>query len=126
MRIRLAARLTVAALLVLALGAAACGKKNQTPTETFKAFYEAAKKKDAAAMKKTLSKSLLEKVETLAKQQNKPFEEYLLNVNLPDSMPEVRGETIEGDRATLEYKGRGDSWRTQRFVKEDGEWRLEP
>ena len=113
------------ALLTIALGAAgACGKKASTPTEGFKAFYDAAKKKDAAAMKQTLSKRLLTELEAEAKRDNKPFDEFLVSVNLPDTL-ETRGEKIEGDTATLEVKGRGDSWRKQKLVKEDGGWKLD-
>ena len=111
-------------LLAIAAAFAACGKKS-TPTDAFKAFYDAAKKKDAAAMKKTISKNLLSKLEEMAKQRNKPLDEFLVDVKLPDTMPEVRNEKIEGDHATLEVQNRADSWRTLDFVKEDGEWKLD-
>lgn len=125
MKIRERAALVTIGLLMVALSGAACGKKNSTPTETFKAFYEAAKKRDAAGIKKTLSKGLLNKLEDEAKRSNKSFDEYLLNVNLPDTLPETRNEKIDGDKATLEIKGRGDYWRPESFVKEDGEWKLD-
>lgn len=113
------------ALVAIALGAAAaCGKKASTPTEGFKAFYDAAKKKDAAAMKKTISKRLLTELEAEAKRDNKQFDEFLVSVNLPDTL-ETRNESIQGETATLEVKGRGDSWRKQKLVKEDGEWKLD-
>lgn len=124
MKTRGRAALAAVTLFAVALSGAACGKKS-TPTETFKAFYEAAKKKDAAGIRKTLSKGLLSKLEDEAKRSNKPFDEYLVNVTLPDTLPEMRNEKIEGDRATLEIKGRGDSWRPTSFVKEDGEWKLD-
>jgi hypothetical protein len=124
MKIREHAVLATIALLVVALSGAACGKKS-TPTETFKAFYEAAKKKDAAGIKKALSKGLLSKLEDEAKKANKSFDDFLVNVNLPDAMPETRNEKIDGDKATLEIKGRGDAWRPTNFVKEDGEWKLD-
>ena len=124
MKIREHVALATIALLVIALSGAACGKKS-TPTETFKAFYDAAKKKDAAGIKKTLSKGLLSKLEDDAKRSNKPFDEYLVNVTLPDTMPETRNEKIDGDKATLEIKVRSDTWRPASFVKEDGEWKLD-
>lgn len=117
----------VAVLTILAIalaGGTACGKKS-TPTDTFKAFYDAAKKKDAEAMKKTISKNLLSKLDEMAKQRNKPLDEILVNVNLPDAMPPVRNEKVEGDRATLEVQTRGESWKPLTFVKEDGEWKLD-
>jgi hypothetical protein len=124
MRIRERLALATIALLVVALMGVACGKKS-TPTETFKAFYEAAKKKDAAGIKKTLSKNLLSKLEDEAKKANKPLDEYLINVSVPDAMPETRNEKIDGDNATLEIKVRNDTWRPESFVKEDGEWKLD-
>lgn len=116
--------LAISTVLAIALSGAACGKKS-TPTETFKAFYEAAKKKDAAGIRKTLSKNLLNRLEDEAKRSNKPLDEHLINVSLPDAMPETRNEKIDGDKATLEIKGRGDTWRPMSFVKEDGEWKLD-
>ena len=76
-------------------------------------------------MKKTISKRMLAELEAEAKKENKPFDEYLLSVDLSDTMPEVRNEKIEGDTAVLEIKGRGDNWRTTKFVREDGEWKLD-
>ena len=118
--------LALFALLAVALGGiAACGNKASSPTEGFKAFYDAAKKKDAGAMKKTISKRLLTELEAEAKRENKPFDEFLVSVRLPDAMPETRNEKIEGDTATLEVKGERDNWRSTKFVKEDGEWKLD-
>lgn len=111
-------------LLAIALAScAACGKKS-TPTDTFKAFYDAGKKRDAAAMRKILSKNLLSKLEEIAKQDKRPLDEVLVNVQLPDKL-EVRNEKVEGDYATLEFKTRGDVWKKARFVKEDGEWKFD-
>jgi hypothetical protein len=124
MKIRGSAAFVTIALLVFGLSGAACGKKS-TPTETFKAFYDAAKKKDAAGIKKTLSKGMLSKLEDQAKMSNKSLDEFLINVSLTDNVPETRNEKIDGDKATLERKGRGDSWQTMSFVKEDGEWKLD-
>ena len=123
MRLRRNIAFAITPLLIIAL-AAACGKKASTPTEGFKAFYEAAKKKDAAALKRTISKAMLTELENQAKKENKPFDEFLVSVNVPDAMPEVRNEKIDGDTATLEVKGRGDNWRSTKFIKEDGEWKL--
>ena len=60
------------ATLAVVLAASACSLlSGSSPTATFKAFYEASKKKDAAAMKKTLSKGTLDMFEKFAKAQNK-------------------------------------------------------
>jgi hypothetical protein len=102
-----------------------CGGQGSTPTRTFKSFFEAAKKHDAAAMKKTISKRMLSELEDEAKKENKPLDEYLLSVDLSDAMPEVRNEKIEGETGWLEIKGRGDNWRATKFVREDNEWKLD-
>jgi hypothetical protein len=103
----------------------ACSKKSQTPTEGFKAFYEAAKRKDAAALKQTIAKKLLAELEDQAKQAGKPFDEFLVDVNVPPAFPEVRNEKIDGDKATIEVKGAADNWRPTKLTKEDGVWKLD-
>jgi hypothetical protein len=113
-----------ALLLSIAL-VASCGGQSSSPTRAFKSFFEAAKKNDAAAMKKTISKRMLAEMEDEAKKENKPFDEYLLSVDLSDAVPEVRNEKIEGDTGWLEIKGRGDNWRATKFIREDGEWKLD-
>lgn len=113
----------IAALLVFA--SMACGAKSQTPTEGFKAFYEAAKNKDAAGLKKTISKKFLSQLESEARTMGKPFDEFLVDVDVPPTMPEVRNEKMDGDKATLEVKGSGDNWRPTKMVKEDGVWKLD-
>ena len=122
----------ISALLIalLAVTLVACGsKKASTPTEAFKSFYEAAKSKDAATLKKLLAKDAMSKMEERAKQQNKAIDEYLISQvsdGIPPAMPETRNEKIDGDNATLEFKGpNGDNdWRTVPFSKEDGEWKI--
>ena len=99
-----------------------------TPTATFKAFYEASKKKDAAAIKKTLSKGTLDMFDKLAKEQNKTTDEMLKEVDKDDKsekMPETRNEKITGDTATLEVKNdKTNKWDPLPFVKENGEWKI--
>ncbi|HYJ45529.1 MAG TPA: hypothetical protein VEV81_02875 [Pyrinomonadaceae bacterium] len=122
----------ISALLIalLAVTLVACGgKKASTPTEAFKSFYEAAKSKDVATIKRLLAKDAMSKMEERAKQQNKPIDDFLVaqvSDGVPPSMPDIRNEKIEGDNATLEFKGpNGDNdWRTVPFSKEDGEWKI--
>lgn len=95
-----------------------------SPTATFKAFHEAVKNKDAAGMKRTLSKKTLEMIEEGAKEKGKSIDEALKETkDVPTSTPETRNEQINGDKATLEVKDK-DKWETVKFVKEDGEWKL--
>ena len=99
-----------------------------TPTATFKAFYEASKKKDVSGMKKTLSKGTLDMFDKLAKEQNKTTDEMLKDVDKDDKsekMPETRNEKITGDTATLEVKNeKTNKWDSLPFVKENGEWKI--
>ena len=117
-----------AAFAVIA-AASACSLLNRsTPTATFKAFYEASKKKDVPAMKKSLSKGTLDMFDKLAKEQNKTTDDMLKDVDKDDKsekMPETRNEKINGDTATLEVKNeKTDKWDPLPFVKENGEWKI--
>jgi flagellar hook-associated protein FlgK len=117
------------AAIALVLAVSACSLLNRsTPTATFKAFYEASKKKDAAGMKKSLSKGTLDMFDKLAKEQNKSTDDMLKDVDKDDKsekMPETRNEKINGDTATLEVKNdKTDKWDTLPFVKENGEWKI--
>jgi hypothetical protein len=123
MKLRQSAALVVALFMIAAL--AACGKKSATPTDSFKAFYDAAKKKDAASIKRTISKRLLAELDAQAKNENKTLDDYLASVNLPATMPEARNEKIEGETATVEFKFRSDGWRPIKFIREGGEWKLD-
>ena len=130
MRVKIERRKIVAIMLALlcafvAATATAC-KKSSTPTETFRAFYEASKKRDAEGIKKTLSKSSLKLMEDEAKAQNKNINDLLVSSeNAPEQMPETRNEKIEGFNATLEVKNdKAGRWVTTQFVKEDGEWKI--
>jgi len=116
--------------IALVLAVSACKFLNRsTPTATFKAFYEASNKKDAAGMKKTLSKGTLDMFEKMAKAQNKTTDEMLKSIDhdnkTPEKIPETRNEKINGDSASLEVKNdKTDKWDTLPFVKEDGEWKI--
>jgi len=122
----------ISALLIalLAFTLAACGgKKASTPTEAFKSFYEAAKAKDAATIKRLLAKDALSKMEERAKQDKKSLDDFIVTQTqsgIPPSLPDTRNEKIDGDHATLEFKGPGgdSDWRTIPFIKEDGEWKI--
>ena len=126
MKIRRATGLVITALLMVCL--ASCGgKKASTPTELFKNFYTAAKDKDAAGLKSMLSRASLAYAENEAKKNGQTLDDYLAGQgqHFPPSMPEIRNEKVEGDRATLEFRREGAAnWSTARFVKEDGEWKV--
>lgn len=117
----------VVALAALALVAAACGGgAGSSPTATAKAFYEAAKARDAAGIKSTMSKGSLDMMEKFAKMQNKSLDDALKEPNSspPPANFEARNEVITGDTATVEVKDEKGNWEKIPFVKEDGKWMI--
>jgi len=115
--------------IAVVLAASACSLLNRsTPSGTFKAFFEASKKKDVAGIKKALSKGTVEMLDKLAKEQNKSTDDMLKDVYKEDkgeTMPETRNEKISGDTATVEVKNdKTGKWETLPFVKENGEWKI--
>jgi hypothetical protein len=123
-------RKTLFATSILVLVATAGCKSTPPPSATFKAYFEAQKKKDIPAMKQALSKTSLAMMEASAKQQqltlDKMIEGQLNNPSATvDKMPESRNEKITGDSATLELHNEdANRWDTMNFVKEDGAWKI--
>ena len=116
---------------VLVFAVSACKMmSSSSPTTTFKAFYDAQKKKDVEGMKKTLSKGSLQMMEKAAKEQNKTVDKALSEgLDSPggktDKMPETRNEKIDGDNATLEVQNEETKkWDKVYFVKEDKDWKI--
>ena len=77
-----------------------------------------------------MKKKELDEIEAEAKKKNKTLDDFVkdemipqMSRKIPAEMPEVRNEKIEGETATLEFKEDAD-WRTARFVKEDGGWKI--
>jgi hypothetical protein len=123
----------LAIALVIATISLACNRSGSSPTATLKAYFEAMQKKDAAALKKTLSKGTLEMFEQFAKAQNPPktldeaLQTGLASTTNADAnkMPETRNEKIDGDKATLEVKNdKTGAWETVPFAKENNEWKI--
>jgi len=124
----------VVALVLVALGAAACGGGNSTPTKAFQTFYNAMKNKDTKSLRSVMPKQQAEKIDEAAKAQNKSFDDMMKPMmeaastklsNKP--MPETRNEKIsdDGKTATLEVKDpESDKWGTLPFIKEDDGWKL--
>ena len=118
----------IAMLLLFAV--AGCKLTSSSPTATFKAYFEAQRKKDIPAIKKTLSKSSLEMMEKAAKEQNKTVDKALTEgLEAPgantEKTPETRNEKIDGNNGTLEVQNeQTKKWDTVYFVKEDSEWKI--
>jgi hypothetical protein len=119
--------------LAIVVTSLACNRLGSSPSATLKAYFEALQKKDAAGLKKTLSKGTLEMFEQFAKAQSPPktldeaLQTGLASATSADSnkMPETRNEKVEGEKATLEVKNdKTGQWETVPFVKEDGDWKI--
>ncbi|MGI8556518.1 MAG: hypothetical protein ACR2LT_09220 [Pyrinomonadaceae bacterium] len=105
----------------------AAKRQPQTPFETFKAYTQAIKNKNSAAMKELLSKESLKMAQDEAKAQNAPLDEIIQRETLfneDQRAVEFRNEKIEGDKATIEVKDSTGLWNSVPFVKEDGMWKI--
>ncbi|MBC7909489.1 MAG: hypothetical protein H7Y30_03250 [Pyrinomonadaceae bacterium] len=98
-----------------------------SPTAAFKSFYDAAKGNDIETMKRSMSKRSMDFMQKGAAKENKSVDDAFkeMNKDAPAAAPETRGETITGDKATLEVKDeKMDKWEKISFAKEDGQWKI--
>lgn len=97
-----------------------------TPTDAYKTAYEIRQRKDVAALKKVMSKDVLEFFTEMSKIDNKSLDDTLKEfVEKPQGPSnETRNEKITGDRAVLEYKNEKGEWKEMDFEKEGGDWKL--
>lgn len=99
-----------------------------TPTDAYKAAYAARKNKDVNALKKLMSKDILEFFTAIGGMGGKKqtVDELLMEMCEKPQAPtaEARNEKINGSTATIEYLDEKGGWSTMDFVKEDGGWKL--
>ena len=98
-----------------------------SPTDTLKAYYDAAKKKDIDTVKKYLSSGTMQMMENIAKSQGKTVDQMFQEGANRDSQmptPEFSNEKITGDTATVDIKAPNQPTITMQMVKEDGMWKL--
>jgi hypothetical protein len=98
-----------------------------TPTAAAEKMFAAIKNKDAAALKSQLSAASLKEVEDSAKRAGEPVEKYLgdiLGATPVGEKFEARNEKIDGDRATVEMADKNGQWTPNKFVKENGVWKI--
>jgi hypothetical protein len=124
--------------LIGTLSAACAGVKSPPPApsppspalaETLKEYVEAARTRDVAKLRQTASKKTIQMMEEMLVEEGSSLEEAIQK-NEPSippifENPEILGEKIQGDKATLEVKNRftGASIAVP-FVKEEGRWKL--
>jgi len=122
--------LVALSLLILSVLACKSSGPGSSPTSTYKAFFDAQKKKDVAAIKKSLSKGSLDMMEKAAREQKKTVDEALKEgLESPaakaEKAPPTRNEKIDGNNATLEVQDEeSKKWETMYFVKENGAWKI--
>lgn len=100
-----------------------------TPSDAYKAAYAARKNKDIDALKKIMSKDVLEFLTMIGgadEKKKKSLDDMLRELcDQPQAATaEARNEKIDGDKATVEYLDDEGQWRPMDFVKEDGAWKL--
>lgn len=105
----------IVCLAFLILFSAGCASGDaDTPTNAFRKYVEAARKKDAASMRENTSRG-----------SQKLVDETIKNQIGRTSTPETQNENIEGENATLEYKNAATgTWDTIYFVRENGRWKI--
>jgi hypothetical protein len=95
-----------------------------TPSDAYKAAYNARQKKDLEALKKVMSKDALEFF-TMMGDGRSPDEGLKQLIERPQAATaETRSEKINGDKATLEFLDEKGDWEPMDFVKEGGDWKL--
>ena len=101
---------------------------NAAPTLTpvVKAYYDALKKKDDAALKKVMTQEFIKSLEADMKGEGgKSLAAYAGELEDLKANIEVRNEKIEGDKAIAELKGGTYvNWTPFEFAKENGEWKF--
>jgi hypothetical protein len=98
------------------------GSSSLSPTDTLKAYYDAANKKDVAGIKKHISQGTLKMMELGAKNSGKNLDEALKEAP-PTPTPQFGNEKITGDTASVDITADGQTM-TMPFVKEGGEWKI--
>ena len=101
--------------------------ENLSPTDTLKAYIDAASKKDVAGMKSHLSQGTLKLMEDGAKLANRILDDMLKEESgqMPPEAVNIKysNEKIDGDNATVEMTSQSQT-AIMPLVKENGEWKL--
>jgi len=103
------------------------GDSSSSPMAAYRETYESTKRGDLEGYKRNVTKATLDLIEENAKQAGLSLDEALrkamTTTPIPPTLPEMRNEKIEGDKATIEV-GIGGQWVTLPYSKEDGRWKM--
>ncbi len=103
------------------------GAAAATPTEAVNTFAEGMKDKDAEKVKSVLTAESLKLMEQAAQSNNKmSFDEFIKSgegAKVFSFEGEPSNEKIDGDKATVEVKSKGESAPVT-LVKDDGGWKI--
>jgi len=102
---------------------------NNAPTlgPVINAYYDALRKKDAAATRKVMAQQFVQSVETDMKDEGKTdLVAFLTEFDkLPEGKMEARNEQINGAKGSAEVKGGSyANWTKVTFVNEGGAWKV--
>lgn len=102
---------------------------NNAPTlaPVVRAYYDALKKRDDAALRKVYAADTLKSLQADMKEEKKTsLVEFLTELEpAPDQPFEVRNEQIQGNTAIAEMRGGSyPNGIKVKFIKENGEWKL--
>jgi hypothetical protein len=105
-------------------GSSSTTSNPSTATEAWKALYDAASRRDVAAMKELLSKAALDEVTrsrgSMSGEQNlSQLREFITSFR-----SEIGNEEITRDGTTVEIRASTGEWGKAGFVKEDGSWKF--
>lgn len=101
----------------------------QTPTEAYRALYEAVQSKDPARIKSVLSDATLKFAETRAAQSGETVDFVIRNgfsaPAMNETMPDIRDEQIKDNIASIEvFNTKRGAWEMMPFIYENGAWKL--
>jgi hypothetical protein len=102
---------------------------SESPSEVYKAFFAAYKNNDTETMKTMISRGLFRGLDFADKKKADERNDQTLKKVLerpPGSSDDTRNEKITGETATVECLDAKGNWYTRKFVKEDGNWKLNP
>ena len=125
MRFRQLILIPILACLLLA----SCGEspKPEAPLDTLRAYNQATKEKNTAAMRALLSKGSIKMAEGEARAQNVSVDEILQRETLyspGQTTVRFRNQSIEGEEARLEVENSIGAWEVVFFIRENGKWKI--